>query len=231
MKNKKVRRPNCNPQQSKATTCSKGLCSDEVLIFEESFPLVLRLEAVRIFVAYLHKKSFPIYQMDVKTAFLNGPLKEEVYVAQPDGFIDPNHPAKVYRLRKALYGLKQALRAWYDKLSKFLISNGFTKEIAKSLGMIGDECVKGKMLTKTELTLEQSQQGVSNDVLVKDHKGCLTLNVLNKNNNYVPVCYSGSLFDSSSKDASYEEPQPSNDTEKKDDEGRINDQERTKNIA
>ncbi|GJT78421.1 retrovirus-related pol polyprotein from transposon TNT 1-94 [Tanacetum coccineum] len=67
--------------------------------------------------------------MDVKTAFLNGLLKEEVYVAQPDRFVDPYHPDKVYRLRKALYGLKQALRAWYDKLSKFLISKGFTKGI------------------------------------------------------------------------------------------------------
>ncbi|GJS21980.1 retrovirus-related pol polyprotein from transposon TNT 1-94 [Tanacetum coccineum] len=68
--------------------------------------------------------------MDVgKQAFLIGPLKEEVYVAQPDGFVDPDHPDKVYRLRKALYGLKQAPRAWYDELSKFLISNGFTKGI------------------------------------------------------------------------------------------------------
>nr|GEX44559.1 copia protein [Tanacetum cinerariifolium] len=66
--------------------------------------------------------------MDVKTIFLNGPLKEEVYVAQPDGFVDPDHPKKVYRLKKALYGLKQAPRAWYDELSKFLISNDFTKE-------------------------------------------------------------------------------------------------------
>ncbi|GJW25100.1 retrovirus-related pol polyprotein from transposon TNT 1-94, partial [Tanacetum coccineum] len=65
--------------------------------------------------------------MDVKTEFLNGPLKEEVYVAQPDGFVDPDHPEKVYRLRKALYGLKQAPRAWYDELSNFLISEGFTK--------------------------------------------------------------------------------------------------------
>ncbi|GKC51249.1 retrovirus-related pol polyprotein from transposon TNT 1-94, partial [Tanacetum coccineum] len=68
--------------------------------------LVARLEALRIFVAYGAHKSFLIYQMDVKTAFLNGPLKEEVYVAQSDGFIDPGHPNKVYRLRKALYGLK-----------------------------------------------------------------------------------------------------------------------------
>nr|GEX12533.1 copia protein [Tanacetum cinerariifolium] len=65
--------------------------------------------------------------MDVKTAFLNGPLKEEVYVVQPDGFVNPDHPKKVYRLRKALYGLKQAPRPWYDELSKFLTSKGFTK--------------------------------------------------------------------------------------------------------
>ncbi|GJS47851.1 retrovirus-related pol polyprotein from transposon TNT 1-94 [Tanacetum coccineum] len=84
--------------------------------FEESFAPVARLEAVRIFVAYAAHKSFPIYQMDVKTAFLNGPLKEEVYVAQPEGFVDPDHPEKVYLLRKALYGLKQAPRAWDDIL-------------------------------------------------------------------------------------------------------------------
>ncbi|GKD51656.1 ribonuclease H-like domain-containing protein [Tanacetum coccineum] len=70
------------------------------------------LVAVRIFVAYTTHKSFPIYQMDVKMAFLNGSLKEEVYVAQPDGFVNPDHPEKVYCLRKALYGLKQASRAW-----------------------------------------------------------------------------------------------------------------------
>ncbi|GJU01520.1 retrovirus-related pol polyprotein from transposon TNT 1-94 [Tanacetum coccineum] len=67
-------------------------------------------------------------RMDVKMTFLNGPLKEEVYVAQPDGFIDPDHPEKVYRLSKALYGLKQAPRAWYDELSNFLMSKGFTKD-------------------------------------------------------------------------------------------------------
>nr|GEY25635.1 retrovirus-related Pol polyprotein from transposon TNT 1-94 [Tanacetum cinerariifolium] len=76
-----------------------------------SHNIVARLEAVRIFIAYAAHKSFPIYQMDAKTAFLNGALKEEVYVAQPDGFVDPDHLQKVYRLRKALYGLKQALRA------------------------------------------------------------------------------------------------------------------------
>ncbi|GJW06136.1 retrovirus-related pol polyprotein from transposon TNT 1-94 [Tanacetum coccineum] len=111
---------------NKARLVAKGYAQEEGIDFEESFAPVARLEAVRIFVAYAAHKSFPIYQMDVKTAFLNGPLKEEVYVAQPDGFVDPDHPEKVYRLRKALYGLKQAPRAWYDELSKFLISKGFT---------------------------------------------------------------------------------------------------------
>nr|GEW65119.1 hypothetical protein [Tanacetum cinerariifolium] len=65
--------------------------------------------------------------MDVKTAFLNGELKEEVYVSQPEGFVDPDHPTHVYRLKKALYGLKQAPRAWYDTLSRFLLDNDFSK--------------------------------------------------------------------------------------------------------
>nr|GEV67269.1 hypothetical protein [Tanacetum cinerariifolium] len=85
---------------------------EEGIDFEESFALVARLEAVRIFIAYAVHKSFPIYQMDIKMAFLNGPLKEEVYVAQPDGYVDPDHLEKVYRLRKALYKLKQTPRAW-----------------------------------------------------------------------------------------------------------------------
>nr|GEU87098.1 hypothetical protein [Tanacetum cinerariifolium] len=79
-------------------TCSKRVCSGKGIDFEESFAPVARLEAVWIFIAYTAHKSFPIYQMDVKTAFLNGPLKEEVYIAQPDEFVDPDHPEKVYRL-------------------------------------------------------------------------------------------------------------------------------------
>nr|GEY49393.1 uncharacterized mitochondrial protein AtMg00810-like [Tanacetum cinerariifolium] len=88
--------------------------------FEESFAHVARV--------YATHKSFTVYQMDAKTAFLYGPLKEEVYVNQPDGFVDPYYPDKVYRLKKALHGLKQAPRAWYDELSNFLISKGFFKD-------------------------------------------------------------------------------------------------------
>ncbi|GJR01104.1 retrovirus-related pol polyprotein from transposon TNT 1-94 [Tanacetum coccineum] len=112
---------------NKARLLAKGYAQEEGIDFEESFAPVARLEDVWIFLAYAAHKSFPIYQMDVKTTFLNGPLKEEVFVAQPDRFVDPDHPEKVYRLRKALYGLKQAPRAWYDKLLNFLMSKGFTK--------------------------------------------------------------------------------------------------------
>nr|GFC23259.1 retrovirus-related Pol polyprotein from transposon TNT 1-94 [Tanacetum cinerariifolium] len=78
-------------------------------------------EAIRIFLAYAAHKSFTVFQMDVKTAFLHGSLKEYLYVCQPEGFIDADHPSHVYKLKKALYGLKQAPRAWYDELSTFLL--------------------------------------------------------------------------------------------------------------
>ncbi|GKF72657.1 retrovirus-related pol polyprotein from transposon TNT 1-94, partial [Tanacetum coccineum] len=93
--------------RNKARLVAKSYAQEEGIDFEESFAPVARLEAVRIFVAHATHKSFPIYQMDVNTAFLNGPLKEEVYVAQPEGFVNPDQPEKVYLLRKALYGLKQ----------------------------------------------------------------------------------------------------------------------------
>nr|GEV09339.1 hypothetical protein [Tanacetum cinerariifolium] len=94
---------------------------------ESDGEMFARLEAVWLFIAYAAHKSFTVYQMDVKTTFLYGPLKEKAYVNQPDGFVDPYHPDKVYRLKKALYGLKQAPRAWYDELSNFLVSKGFSK--------------------------------------------------------------------------------------------------------
>ncbi|GJT28435.1 retrovirus-related pol polyprotein from transposon TNT 1-94 [Tanacetum coccineum] len=85
------------------------------------------IEAIRIFIANAASKNMTIYQMDVKTAFLNGELEEEVYVCQPEGFVDPDHPTHVYRLKKDLYGLKHDPRAWYDTLSRFLLDNKFSK--------------------------------------------------------------------------------------------------------
>ncbi|GJU22107.1 retrovirus-related pol polyprotein from transposon TNT 1-94 [Tanacetum coccineum] len=106
----------------------KGYGQKERIDFEESFALVARLEAVWLLVAYATHKSFPIYQMDIKTSFFNEPLKVEMYVNQPNGFVNPHHPDKVNHLKKALYGLKQAPRAWYDELSNFLVSIGFSKD-------------------------------------------------------------------------------------------------------
>ncbi|GJQ94307.1 retrovirus-related pol polyprotein from transposon TNT 1-94 [Tanacetum coccineum] len=99
----------------------------EGINFEESFAPVARLEAVRLFVAYAAHKSFLVYQMNIKTIFIYGPLRKEVYVNQPDGFVDPYHLDQVYRIKKALYGLKHAPRAWYDELFNFLASKGFSK--------------------------------------------------------------------------------------------------------
>ncbi|GJV03052.1 retrovirus-related pol polyprotein from transposon TNT 1-94 [Tanacetum coccineum] len=115
--------------RNKTRLVAKGYKQEEGIDFEESFAPVSRLKAVRMFIAYAAHKNITIFQMDVKTAFLNGPLKEEVYVSQPEGFIDPEFPDHVYRWKKALYGLKQAHHAWYDKLSSFLIEHGFTKGI------------------------------------------------------------------------------------------------------
>ncbi|GJT10602.1 putative ribonuclease H-like domain-containing protein [Tanacetum coccineum] len=113
--------------KNKARLVAKGYRQEEGIDFEESFAPVARIEAIRIFIANAATKNMIIYQMDVKTAFLNGDLQEEVFVSQPEGFEDQDNPTHVYRLKKALYGLKQAPRAWYDTLSKFLLANHFFK--------------------------------------------------------------------------------------------------------
>ncbi|PWA93819.1 Integrase, catalytic region, Zinc finger, CCHC-type, Peptidase aspartic, catalytic [Artemisia annua] len=115
--------------KNKARLVAKGYRQEEGIDFEESFAPVARIEAIRIFLANAASQNMIVYQMDVKTAFLNGQLKEVVYVSQPEGFVDPERPNHVYRLKKALYGLKQAPRAWYDTLSKFLLANQFTKGV------------------------------------------------------------------------------------------------------
>nr|GEX82457.1 retrovirus-related Pol polyprotein from transposon TNT 1-94 [Tanacetum cinerariifolium] len=113
--------------ENKARLVARGYRQEEGIDFEESFAPVARLEAIRIFLAHATHKNMVIYQMDVKTVFLNGNLREKVYVSQPDGFVDQDNPNHVYKLKKALYGLKQAPCAWYDMLSSFLISQDFSK--------------------------------------------------------------------------------------------------------
>nr|GEU41450.1 retrovirus-related Pol polyprotein from transposon TNT 1-94 [Tanacetum cinerariifolium] len=113
--------------RNKSCLVVRGYCQEEGIDFEESFALVARMEAIRIFLAYVAHISFSVFQMDVKTTFLHGSLKKYVYVCQPEGFIDVDHPSHVYKLNKALYGLKQASRAWHDELSTFLLHNHFFK--------------------------------------------------------------------------------------------------------
>ncbi|GJT60300.1 retrovirus-related pol polyprotein from transposon TNT 1-94 [Tanacetum coccineum] len=100
--------------KNKARLVARGYRQEEGIDFKESFALIARLEAIRIFIAFAAHMNMVVYQMDVKTAFLNGILREEVYVSQPDGFVDPENPNHVYKLKKALYGLKQAPQAWRE---------------------------------------------------------------------------------------------------------------------
>jgi hypothetical protein len=95
---------------------AQGFSQKEGIDYEKTFAPVARLEAIRILLAFSVAKGFKLHQMDVKSAFLNGVLEEEVYVRQPPGFESEKYPHRVYKLRKALYGLKQAPRAWYGRL-------------------------------------------------------------------------------------------------------------------
>jgi len=112
--------------RNKARLVAQGYNQEEGIDYEETFAPVARLESIRMLLAFASHKEFILYQMDVKSAFLNGYIVEEVYVEQPPGFQDHKYPDYVFKLKKALYGLKQAPRAWYDRLSKFLLQNGFS---------------------------------------------------------------------------------------------------------
>nr|GEZ47630.1 hypothetical protein [Tanacetum cinerariifolium] len=165
--------------RNKSRLVVRGYRHEEGIDFEESFAPVARMEAIRIFLAYAAHKSFTVFQMDVKTAFLHDSLKEDVYVCQPEGFIDADHPSHVYKLKKALYGLKQAPRAWYDELLTFLLQNHFFKgtidltlfirrfhddilvskyvlEILKKYGMESCDPVGTPMEIKDKLDLDQN---------------------------------------------------------------------------
>nr|GEW09351.1 retrovirus-related Pol polyprotein from transposon TNT 1-94 [Tanacetum cinerariifolium] len=155
-----------NIKEQSSVGC-RGYRQEEGIDFEESFALVARLEAIRIFVAYATHKNMVVYQMDVKTAFLNGNLREEVYVTQPDGFVDQDNPNHVYKLKKALYGLKQALRAWYDMLSSFLLSQDFSKGLVDATLFIrrnGNDLLLMSMMGKISfflgLQISQSLRGI-----------------------------------------------------------------------
>ncbi|GKD28168.1 retrovirus-related pol polyprotein from transposon TNT 1-94, partial [Tanacetum coccineum] len=138
--------------RNKSRLVAKGYAQKEGINLEESFAPVARLEAVWLFIAYAAHKSFTVYQMDLKTTFLYGPLKEEVYANQPDRFINPYHPDQVYRLKKALYGLKQAPRAWNSDppipRGIFINQDKYAQEILKKHGMTSFDSIGTPMATK-----------------------------------------------------------------------------------
>ncbi|GJW07734.1 retrovirus-related pol polyprotein from transposon TNT 1-94 [Tanacetum coccineum] len=111
--------------RNKARLVAQGYNQQEGIDYDETYAPVARLESIRILLAYACTLDFKLFQMDVKSTFLNGFINEEVYVAQPLGFIDFEKPDHVYKLKKALYGLKQAPKAWYDRLKAFLIKHEY----------------------------------------------------------------------------------------------------------
>ncbi|GJW91372.1 ribonuclease H-like domain-containing protein, partial [Tanacetum coccineum] len=113
--------------RNKARLVAQGYRQEEGVDYDEVFAPVARIEAIRLFLAFASFMGFSVYQMDVKSAFLYGNITEEVYVNQPPGFVDPHHPNKVYKVIKALYGLHQAPRAWYERLSTFLLKHGYRR--------------------------------------------------------------------------------------------------------
>ena len=148
--------------RNKARLVAKGCSQQEGIGYDETFAHVARLEAIRMFLAYVAHKKFKVFQMDVKSAFLNGELEEEVFIEQPPGFIDPSFPNHVYRLDKTLYGLKQAPRAWYETLAQFLLENGFTRgTIDKTLFYIN----KGNDLFLVQIYVDGIIFGSTNDKL------------------------------------------------------------------
>jgi hypothetical protein len=111
--------------KNKSRLVAQGYTQVEGLDFDETFAPVARLEAIRILLAYACSRNIKLYQIDVKSSFLNRKISELVFVEQPPGFEDPTKPNHVYKLSKALYGLKQAPHSWYERLRDFLLSKGF----------------------------------------------------------------------------------------------------------
>ncbi|KAL8120307.1 hypothetical protein AgCh_017465 [Apium graveolens] len=150
--------------RNKARLVAKGYSQQVGIDYDEIFAPVARLEAITIFLAYAAHKKFKVFQMDVKSAFLNGELEEEVYVEQPPDFLDPKFPNHVYRLDKSLYGLKQAPRAWYETLAQFLLESGFNRgTIEKTLFYLNH----GKDLLLVQIYVDDIIFGSINDRLCK----------------------------------------------------------------
>ena len=144
---------------------TKGYNQEEGIDFDETYASIARLEAIRLLLAFAYYMNFKLFQMDVKSALLNGYISEEVYVEQPPRFLDQTMPNHVFMLNKALYGLKQAPRAWYDRLSKFLLENDFTRGNVDKTLFIQRKCNK---LLVVQIYVDDIIFGATNENLRKE---------------------------------------------------------------
>nr|GFA26870.1 hypothetical protein [Tanacetum cinerariifolium] len=154
--------------RNKARLLAQGHTQEEGIDYEEVFAPVARIKVIRLFLAYASFMGFMVYQMDVKSAFLYGTTEEEVYVYQPSGFEDPDHPNKVYKVVKALYGLHQAPRAWYETLATYLLKNGLQVKQNKDGIFISQDKYIAEILRKFGLT-----EGKSTSTLIDTEKPLL----------------------------------------------------------
>nr|GEU53375.1 retrovirus-related Pol polyprotein from transposon TNT 1-94 [Tanacetum cinerariifolium] len=167
--------------RNKARLVAQRHTHEEGIDYEEVFALVARIEAIRLFLAYASFMGFMMYQMHVKSAFLYRTIEEEVYVCQPLGFEDPDHPDKVYKVVKALYGLHQAPRAWYETLANYLLENGFQRgKIDQTLFIKRQKAYERQVPDEfnggTHILFGSSRKSASTPIdtekpLLKDHNG------------------------------------------------------------
>ncbi|KAH9657659.1 CCHC-type domain-containing protein [Citrus sinensis] len=157
--------------RNKARLVAQGYNQEEGIDFDETFAPVARLESIRMFLAYACHKDFILYQMDVKSAFLNGYIMEEVYVKQPAGFENEKFPDHVYKLSKALYGLKQAPRAWYDRLKNFLLDNDFFMGKTDTTLFVKH---KNQDILIVQIYIDDIIFGSTNELLCKDFSSCMS---------------------------------------------------------
>ncbi|GKD81086.1 putative ribonuclease H-like domain-containing protein, partial [Tanacetum coccineum] len=157
-KHKGLKESSCSV--NKARLVAQGHKQEEGIDYDEVFAPVARIEAIRLFLAFASFMGFIVYQMDVKSAFLYGTIDEEVYVSQPPGFVDPDHPKKVYKVVKALYGLHQAPRAWYATLSTFLEKHGYRRDMLKKFDLASVKTVMTPIETKMALTNDEEADEV-----------------------------------------------------------------------
>ena len=156
--------------RNKARLVAKGYNQEEGIDYDETYAPVERLKAIRLVLAFACVMDFRLYQMDVKSAFLNGLIEEEVYVDQPPSFVDYKHPNHVYTLKNTLYGLKQAPRSWYERLTSFLTEQSFTRGQVDKTFFI--KKVNSESLI-VQIYVDDIIFGATNEIFYKEFSSCM----------------------------------------------------------